>query len=519
MSELASSVARIVLGTAKEGRAVISGSADATRNGWQDTHAQASQIAQLSAKLANMSSSSAPFTFIDLFAGVGGFHAALSALGGECVYAVEKDPAAAAVYERNWRMPALGDIVNDTETAMRVPAHDVLVAGFPCQPFSKSGFQRGMDEARGTLFWNILRILEVRKPTVVLLENVRNIYGPRHRHEWAVIVRSLRELGYQVSSRPIVFSPHLLPPERGGRPQVRERVFIMATYVGTRSSHIEVDPSVPHEPVDGWSPNDWRLHDHLPVQPVAELGNRLRLNLSPTERNWVEAWDDFVRSLRAAGVTKLPGFPVWVDAFVHEDDLVVPDDTAGWKEAFLRKNAAFYTQHEGLIEAWLQRWDYLRDFPASRRKFEWQAQEAKSLRSTVMHLRPSGLRVKQATYVPALVAITQTSIIGDLQRRLSPREVARLQGLPEWFDFGDQLDAATYKQMGNGVNVGAAYHVFREHAFNTIEQVRERAPGLAAAVEACAPSPDTAIERYWDAGRPVLVRSRQMSPTTSVAAG
>ena len=80
-----------------------------------------------------------------------------------------------------------------------------------------------------------------------------------------------------------------------------------------------------------------------------------------------------------------------------------------------------------------------------------------------MHLRPSGLRAKRATYVPALVAITQTSILGDRRRRLSPREVARLQGLPEWFDFGDQPDAATYKQAGNGVNVGAAYHVFREH--------------------------------------------------------
>src|SRR6478735_6867168 len=115
------------------------------------------------------------FTFVDLFAGVGGFHAALSALGGECVYAVEKDADAAAVYERNWKMPALGDIVDDTEGKMRVPRHDVLVAGFPCQPFSKSGYQRGMDEARGTLFWNICEILRVRQPAVVLLENVRNL--------------------------------------------------------------------------------------------------------------------------------------------------------------------------------------------------------------------------------------------------------------------------------------------------------------------------------------------------------
>src|SRR3954453_17630327 len=133
--------------------------------------------AEGSAKLADMNS--APFTFVDLFAGVGGFHAALGALDGECVYAVEKDTEAAAVYERNWNIKAHGDIVDDTETQMRVPKHDVLAAGFPCQPSSKSGFQRGMDEARGTQFWNILRILKGRRPTFVLLENDRNIYGPR----------------------------------------------------------------------------------------------------------------------------------------------------------------------------------------------------------------------------------------------------------------------------------------------------------------------------------------------------
>jgi DNA (cytosine-5)-methyltransferase 1 len=402
---------------------------------------------------------------------------------------------------------------------MRVPKHDVLAAGFPCQPFSKSGYQRGMDEARGTLFWNILRILEVRRPTVVLLENVRNIYGPRHKHEWEVIVRSLRELGYQVSSHPIVFSPHLLPPERGGRPQVRERVFIMATYVGTSRSHVEVDPSVPHLPVDGWSPSEWDLEDHLPIQPDTELGNRLRLNLGRAETTWVEAWNDFVVTLRSAGVEKLPGFPVWVDAFVHQDDLVVPPGTAAWKTAFLRKNAAFYTEHQELLEAWLSRWNYLRDFPSSRRKFEWQAQDAESLFDTVMHLRPSGLRVKQATYVPALVAITQTSILGDRQRRISPREAARLQGLPEWFDFGDQPDAETYKQMGNGVNVGAAYHVCREHVIRTMGAVRRRAPGLATAVERSGISPDTPLERYWDPARDVIVRRRGSISATVRAAG
>lgn len=463
------------------------------------------------------SSSAAAFRFVDLFAGVGGFHAALSALGGECVYAVEKDTDAAAVYERNWRMPALGDIVDDTQGKMRVPRHDVLAAGFPCQPFSKSGYQRGMDEARGTLFWNICEILRVRKPSVVMLENVRNIAGPRHSHEWEVIIRSLRDLGYRVSSKPIVFSPHLLPPERGGRPQVRERVFILGTYVGRRAAQVDVNPAVPHAPVDGWSPERWSLQEDLPVQSDEEITERLRLNLTPTETTWVEAWNDFVVTLRAAGVDKLPGFPVWKDAFVHEDDLVIDVCTPAWKATFLRKNAEFYTANQNVLESWLARWNYLDDFPASRRKFEWQAQDAASLEDTIMHLRPSGLRVKRSTYVPALVAITQTSILGDRRRRLSPREAARLQGLPEWFDFGAQPDAATYKQMGNGVNVGAAHHVFREHVRANMALVAKRAPRLASAVESAPPSPDTSVERYWEDARAVLFGSRRPSDLVEIA--
>jgi len=171
-----------------------------------------------------------PFKYVDLFAGIGGFHAALSALGGTCEYASEIDENASRIYLRNWGLKPAGDItLAANEENMDVPSHDVLVGGFPCQPFSKSGKQLGMEEARGTLFWNIARIIEVHKPKIVLLENVRNIAGPRHSHEWEVIIRTLRDLGYRVSSQPLVVSPHRIAPEFGGRPQIRERVLIAAT--------------------------------------------------------------------------------------------------------------------------------------------------------------------------------------------------------------------------------------------------------------------------------------------------
>ena len=141
----------------------------------------------------------------------------------------------------------------------------------------------------------------------------------------------------------------------------------------------------------------------------------------------------------------------------------------GWKRDFILKNAQFYERHADVLEQAKLKIDA---FPPSRRKFEWQAGEHRPLAETIMHFRPSGIRCKKPDYVPALVAINQTSVLGD-RRRLTPRETARLQGLPDSFEFrhGDALleagvpqkDAASYKQMGNGVNVGAAYYVFRRY--------------------------------------------------------
>ena len=116
-----------------------------------------------------------------------------------------------------------------------------------------------------------------------------------------------------------------------------------------------------------------------------------------------------------------------------------------------------------MIKAWKKANPSFARFPDSRRKLEWQAQDTGSLWETVMHFRPSGIRAKAPTYLPALVAITQTSIVGKRRRRLTPHEAARLQGFGPDFSFGGQRDQASYKQVGNGVAVGAAWHVFRSH--------------------------------------------------------
>lgn len=443
------------------------------------------------------------FRFVDLFAGVGGFHAALSALGGHCVFASEIDPHAQAVYAFNWGMPVAGDIIPLTASRMEVPHHEVLAAGFPCQPFSKSGFQRGIEETRGTLFWYIARVLEERRPPLILLENVRNLAGPRHRDTWATIVQTLRELGYRVSDTPTVFSPHLLPPELGGRPQIRERVFITGTYVGRERALTEVtgEVVVPNKPVVRpgtglpWDPQSWNLEVDLPLDDDDRIPDVGRYRLTAEETSWIDMWQDFIDVVRPRlPGGKLPGFPIWVDAFAEEAD--VDEHTPSWKASHLRNNARLYRDHRQAIDAWLRRYNYLRDVPASRRKLEWQAQDAPSLWETILHFRPSGIRAKKATYVPALVAITQTTIVGSRRRRLTPRETARLQGFPETFDFGLQPAAASYKQMGNAVNVGAAYYVLRQHVLRDHADIEAVAPGLAERILQASATPECHGEPY-----------------------
>jgi len=184
------------------------------------------------------------------------------------------------------------------------------------------------------------------------------------------------------------------------------------------------------------------------------------------ERTWLNAWDAFVRDIP---LDVLPGYPLWVDAWV--DAPVVDDSMPEWKVRFLQQNSDFYRANREFIDAWLGRsWDQngtrVSQFPASRRKFEWQARrlhptrKGRTIWNLLIQLRPSGIRVKAADYFPALVAMTQTSIVGQLKRRITPREAAKLQGIPfEPFVRAGLPDSAIYRQLGNAVNVGVVQYV------------------------------------------------------------
>lgn len=158
-------------------------------------------------------------TFIDLFAGLGGFRLAVESFGGECVFSSDFDKSVADVYERNFGERPAGDITKIA--AEDIPEHDILCAGFPCQPFSISGKKAGFKDTRGTLFFDIARIVKHHKPKMVFLENVKNFATHDKGRTLKTVVNTLEELGYTVHYK-------LLNASHYGVPQSRIRIYIVA---------------------------------------------------------------------------------------------------------------------------------------------------------------------------------------------------------------------------------------------------------------------------------------------------
>jgi len=424
--------------------------------------------------------------FIDLFAGLGGFHLALEALGHNCVFASEVDDELRRLYVRNF--PGAAEyVVGDIRAHHRkVPPHDILCAGFPCQPFSKSGFQDGQFDTRGTLFHDIIAILKDHKPTYVLLENVGNFEQHDAGRTWAVAKGRLQRLGYSVVATEHVKSGGggLLSPHHLGFPQTRERFYAVCKR-GPLSG--EVMPFADRK----------RITDVRPyLQTTSDLtdSDRSETRLSALQRECIEHWNRLHRAL--SNRQEFPSFPLWSDEFAarysydhptpftaRKDLLLRWTKTSGgrsemtrrelidrlpsyardevsrfphWKVRFIEQNRAWYKTHRATFPAdWLVG---VRDFPASLRKMEWNCQgEDRNLWSHVMQFRPSGLRVKRMRSIPALVALTTTQIpiIGPLRRSITRVEALRFQGFPDRHELPEARDAA-FRAIGNAVHVDVA---------------------------------------------------------------
>lgn len=365
------------------------------------------------------------FKFIDLFAGIGGFHQAMTALGGECVFASEIDKYAAETYLVNYGIDPTNDITK-TE-AKDIPAHDVLCGGFPCQAFSNAGHKKGFEDTRGTLFFDVARIIEYHKPKFIFLENVKHLTKHDGGKTWEVIRQTLIDLGYVLSDEEIISSPDDL-----GIPQHRPRIYIMGVRKDlTDKDHLEFIKPVWNKP--------------LSIYSVLDKEADPKYNITEYEERVFEAWDVFKKGVNV----DVFGFPVWVDEFGLDYDY---SHFPEWKQDYVRKIRKLYNDHKEFIDKWLD--DYkVRDFKLRDRKFEWQAGAGyKSVWETSIQLRQSGIRCKKTDFFPALVAMVQIPIVAKYRRRLTPRECARLQSFPESFKINES-DFHAYKQFGNSLNV------------------------------------------------------------------
>ena len=224
------------------------------------------------------------YKYIDLFAGIGGFHIAMSYYNAECVFASEWDSFASKVYRKNFKIKPYGDITHIKEE--NIPEHDILCGGFPCQAFSISGKQKGFEDIRGTLFFDIARIVKYHKPKILFLENVKNLEKHDKGKTLKVIINMLNYLGYNVHHKVLNASDY-------GLPQNRQRIFMICFRKDLKISNFKF-PTPIRKVVS--------LRDILEANPKAKKINRTDINIYKT----------FTPQINIFGELELPNKPIQI---------------------------------------------------------------------------------------------------------------------------------------------------------------------------------------------------------------
>lgn len=305
------------------------------------------------------------FKFIDLFAGIGGFHQAMKQLGGKCVYACDINAACREVYKNNFCNENEFDIGSDIKKTVEencIPEFDVLCGGFPCQTFSKAGKRHGfkiiedeqgnVTDDRGQLFYRIIDILKQHEECkFVILENVRNLADDKN--NWQIVCDELKELGFVITEDPIIESPHHF-----GVPQIRERVYIL----GVKKQYIDGRRKMP----DGYITRDvLSIDKYLENCPDScidfiidkNVDEKYFLNNELTEL--LDIWEEFKNNV--VGISS----PFWIHKAgigIDSRDEYLSDPEIGyenmpqWKKLLVLKSRRVYENNREFIDEWISKY-------------------------------------------------------------------------------------------------------------------------------------------------------------------
>lgn len=431
-------------------------------------------------------SSAKQLRFIDLFAGLGGFHVALESLGAQCLFAAEKDLKLNELYKKNFSDVNAKNVVTDiTKHDLKsIPEHDILCAGFPCQPFSKAGKRKGMkDPNNGGLFNVILDIIDYQKkpPRYLLLENVPNILTLDNGKHWSYILSELKNRGYSVDYE-------MLSPHEFGIPQNRKRIFIVASLNGLR------EYKWPQK-----SKAEYNIEQYLKSD-----SDQIRV-LTDDKIHILSLWQEFLNKLENQEAL---GFPIWATEFgatypvdqhplkfdveklrkykgsfgqeivlnnsIQRDNLPIYVRDArkpikAWKASYINKNRILYENNKSWLNGWKKE---IMMYPHSLQKFEWNCQlEERIIEDKILQFRPSGVRIKSKNSIPTLVAMNMTQVpyFPWLNRYLSIREGLGFQGLST-LKYTLDSTSKNYRALGNAVNADIVRLVSRQLLINELSK-------------------------------------------------
>ncbi len=437
------------------------------------------------------------YEMIDLFAGLGGFHLAMKQVGEEmgfrvgCHFASELRADLRTLYSENYKVsldcinPDITLLDSEEKIRERVPEHEILCGGFPCQPFSKAGKQQGFDdeEGRGVLFNYIEAIIKERRPKYVFLENVANLKTHDGGNTWKVIREKLENLNYTVKDA-------ILSPHQFGFPQHRSRIYIVAVD-NEKGNLFNFDFPKPQK---GTTSN---IADIIESNPVKFT------ELSYQDKERLSVWQEFV-DLCVTHNVEMP-HPVWAMEFgaTYPYEHLAPafhtiselkkykgqfgqtvtgatldeclsclpnysqtnksESFPKWKIGFIKKNRQFYEQNKEWLDPWIEK---IKTWENSFIKFEWNCLESKNslIEDKIVQFRPSGIRVKMPTHSPALTYVgsqipmfpwiewQKTDGTTGKGRYMTIKEAAAVQGMQS-LSFTGLSNNRIFEALGNAVDV------------------------------------------------------------------